>query len=115
MRRQIPVLTGVSDVLSSFEATLLDCLDVHIGQHAVLCSDGDPLSALHPRARHSALCVERAHQPATGHSHNHFEHLMDPFEGQPTRTYRYAAWFIARHMEAWEAATDALWQRLLAA
>lgn len=131
---QISVLTVAdrsgnrrADVLPSRAAQpLLDGLDAHIGQHAVLCSDGDPAYDTFARNRgipHYTLnsktgphiIANAFHIQTINSLHNRFERFMEPFRGAATKNLpAYSAWFIARLIGKREAATDAAWKRMLA-
>lgn len=134
MRWLIPVLTVVdrsggrrADVLPSrARQPLLDCLDEHIGQHAVLCSDGDPIYQAFASGRgipHYALNTKTGprlianafHIQTINSLHDRFERFMEPFRGPATKNLpAYTAWFIARLVGGRGAAANAAWQRMLA-
>lgn len=134
-RWQIPVLTLTdrggarrADMLPDRRAqSLVALLDRHVGQDAVLCSDGDGAYDLFARARalpHYRLnpktgpkVIDTAfHLQTVNNLHSRFASFMKPFCGPATTNLpRYAAWFIIRLTGDQDAARSAAWQRLLAA
>ena len=132
---QIPVLTLTdragarrADLLPDRRAqSLVAVLDRHVGQDAVLCSDGDGAYDLFARARalpHYRLNPKAGpkvirtafHLQTVNNLHSRFESFMKPFCGPATKNLPgYAAWFITRLTGDATAAHGAAWQRLLAA
>lgn len=106
---------------------LLDCLDEHISQHAVLCSDGDAIYQAFARGRgipHHVLNTKTGprlianafHIQTINSLHDRFERFMEPFRGPATKNLLvYTAWFIARLIGGKAVAADAAWRRMLAA
>jgi hypothetical protein len=102
-------------------------LDRHVGQDAVLCSDGDGAYDLFARARalpHYRLNPKTGpkvirtafHLQTVNNLHSRFESFMKPFCGPATKHLSgYAAWFITRLTGDEATARSAAWQRLLAA
>jgi hypothetical protein len=131
---QVPVLTLAdragarrADMLPDRRAeSLVAVLNAHVGQDAVLCSDGDGAYGLFARAhrlphyRLNAKTGPRVIQTAfhiqtVNNLQSRFEAFMRPFCGPATKNLpAYAAWFIARLADA-RPAQDAVWQRMLAA
>ena len=132
---QIPVLTLTdragarrADLLPDRRAqSLVAVLDRHVGQDAVLCSDGDRAYDLFARARalpHYRLNPKTGprvirtafHIQTINNLHSRFESFMKPFCGPATKNLPgYAAWLITRLTGDETAARGAAWHRLLAA
>lgn len=134
-RWQIPVLTMTdraggnrADVLPDRHASsLIGRLDAHLGQDAVLCTDGD--SAYQHLARRRGIPHYRLHSKKgprvirkafhmqnINNLHGRFESFMTPFRGPATKNLpAYAAWFIARLLPTRKDATETAWQVALAA
>jgi transposase-like protein len=134
-RWQIPVLTLTdragarrADMLPDRRAqSLVALLERHVGQDAVLCSDGGGAYGLFARARalpHYRLnpktgpkVIDTAfHLQTVNHRHSRLAGFMRPFCGPAIKSLPgYAAWLIARLTGDETAARGAAWQRLLAA
>lgn len=134
-RWQIPVLTMTdragahrADVLPDRRASSLTArLEAHVGQDAVLCSDGDsayeqfaqrrgmPHYRLHPR-KGPRVIRKAFHIQNINNLHGRFESFMKPFRGPATKNLpAYAAWFIARLAPSRNDAREQLWRNALAA
>ncbi len=134
-RWQIPVLTLAdragarrADPLPDRRArSLVAVLERHVGQDAVLCSDGDAAYDLFARARalpHYRLNPKTGprvirtafHIQTINNLHSRFESFMKPFCGPATKNPPgYAAWFITGLTGDETAMRDTAWQRLLPA
>lgn len=131
---QVPVLTMAdragakrAEVLPDRRAeTLVASLDVHVGQDAVLCSDGDsayhhfarrrgiPHYRLHPK-RGQRVIQKAFHIQNVNNLHGRFEQFMKPFRGPATRYLpAYTTWFLASLAPTSEIARDNAWKMILA-
>ena len=107
--------------------TLIARLDIHVGQDAVLCSDGD--SAYRQFARNRGIphyrlkpkqgqrVIQKAfHIQNVNNLHGRFEQFMKPFRGPATRYLpTYTTWFLASLAPTAQIARDQAWKMILAA
>lgn len=132
---QVPVLTMAdrggakhAEMLPDRRAeTLIARLDIHVGQDAVLCSDGD--SAYRQFARNRGIphyrlkpkqgqrVIQKAfHIQNVNNLHGRFEQFMKPFRGPATRYLpTYTTWFLASLAPTAQIARDQAWKMILAA
>ena len=108
-------------------SSLIARLDAHLGQDAVLCTDGD--SACQHLARRCGIPHYRRHSEkgprvirkalqmqCIDNLHGRFASFTTPFRGPATKNLpAYAAWFIARLLPTRKDATETARQAALAA